>query len=102
MMENGTLLSKAKKANSGKWHTLEIAVKGKCSWIFTDLFIPSLTLYGSVLHGCYFTQLLFTESTDTIIKHDWATMRPGCVSACIDHVTYMERQMDEQMGEMTK
>ena len=35
-------------------------------------------------------------------KPDWATMRPGCVSACIDHVTYMERQMDEQMGEMTK
>ena len=25
-------------------------------------------------------------------------MRPGCVSACIDHVTYMERQMDKQTG----
>ena len=25
-------------------------------------------------------------------------MRPGCVSMCIDHVTYMERQMDEQTG----
>ena len=24
-------------------------------------------------------------------KPDWATMRPGCVSACIEHVTYMER-----------
>jgi len=33
-------------------------------------------------------------------KPDRATMRPGCVSACIDHVTYMERQMDEQTGEM--
>ena len=28
-------------------------------------------------------------------------MRPGCVSACIDHVTYMEGQMDEQTGETT-
>ena len=35
-------------------------------------------------------------------KPDRATMRPGCVSACIDHVTYMERQMDKQTGEMTK
>ena len=25
---------------------------------------------------------------------------PDCVSACIDHVTYTERQMDEQTGEM--
>ena len=31
-------------------------------------------------------------------KPDQATMRPGCVSMCIDHVTYMERQMDEQTG----
>ena len=23
-------------------------------------------------------------------------MRPDCVSACIEYVTYMERQMDEQ------
>ena len=29
-------------------------------------------------------------------------MRPGCVFACIDHVIYMDRQMDEQTGEMTK
>ena len=34
-------------------------------------------------------------------KPDRATMRPGCVFACIDHMIYMERQMDEQMGEMT-
>ena len=35
-------------------------------------------------------------------KPDRATMRPGCVSACIDHVTYVwERQMDEQTGEKT-
>ena len=33
---------------------------------------------------------------------DRATMRPGRVSACMDHVTYMERQMDEQTGETTK
>ena len=25
-------------------------------------------------------------------------MRQSCVSMCIDHVTYMERQMDEQTG----
>merc|ERR1711911_253375 len=31
-------------------------------------------------------------------KPDRATMRPGRVSACIDHVTYMERQMDEHVG----
>ena len=31
-------------------------------------------------------------------KPDQATMRPGCVSMCIDHVKYMERQMDEQTG----
>ena len=35
-------------------------------------------------------------------KPDRAKMRPDCVSACVDHVTYMERHMDEQMGEMTK
>ena len=33
---------------------------------------------------------------------DRATMRPGRVSARIDHVTYMERQMVEQTGETTK
>ena len=36
-----------------------------------------------------------------INKPDWATMRPNCVSACIDfgakNVTYMEIQMDRQM-----
>ena len=37
-----------------------------------------------------------------INKPDRATMRPDCVSVCIDHVTYMERQMDEQTGETTK
>ena len=35
-------------------------------------------------------------------KPDWATTRPGCVSACIEHVTYMERQMDKQTDETTK
>ena len=35
-------------------------------------------------------------------KPDQATMRPGCVLACIDHVTDIERQMDEQTGEMTE
>ena len=30
---------------------------------------------------------------------DRATMHPGRVSPCIDHVTYMGRQMDKQMGE---
>ena len=43
-----------------------------------------------------------TRQTKTIKmrknKPDQATMRPGCVSICIDHVTYMERQMDEQTG----
>ena len=37
-----------------------------------------------------------------INKPDRATMRPDCVSACIDHVTYMERQMDEQTSETTE
>ena len=35
-------------------------------------------------------------------KPDRATMRPGRVSACIDHVTYMERQMDKQTDKTTK
>ena len=35
-------------------------------------------------------------------KPDRATMRPECVSACIDHVPYMERQMDEQMDQTTE
>ena len=35
-------------------------------------------------------------------KPDRATTRPDCVFAFIDHVTNMERQMDEQTGETTK
>ena len=35
-------------------------------------------------------------------KPDWATMRPDCVSACIDHLTYLGRQMDEQTDETTE
>ena len=30
-------------------------------------------------------------------KPDQATLRPGCVSLCNEHVTYTERQMDDQM-----
>ena len=37
-----------------------------------------------------------------INKPDRATMRPDYVSACIDHVTYIERQMDKQTGETTQ
>ena len=35
-------------------------------------------------------------------KPDRATMRPDCVSACIDHVTYIERHTDEQTGVTTE
>ena len=35
-------------------------------------------------------------------KLDRATMRPNCVSGCIEHVTYMERQMNEFTDETTK
>ena len=35
-------------------------------------------------------------------KPDWATMRPGCVSACIEHVTYMERQTDKPTDETAR
>ena len=38
----------------------------------------------------------------TLYKPDRAKMRPDCVSACIDHVTYKERQMDEQTDETTE
>ena len=42
----------------------------------------------------------------TCYKPDRGTMRPGCVSACIEfgakHVTYMERQMDEHTDETTE
>ena len=34
-----------------------------------------------------------------IKKPDRATMRPDCVSACIEHVTWIERQMDELTDE---
>ena len=37
-----------------------------------------------------------------INKPDRATMRPDYVSACIDHVTYMERQMDRQTDETAR
>ena len=43
--------------------------------------------------------LIFTydyKGKDLSNKPDRAKMRPDCVSACIDHVTYMERQMDRQ------
>ena len=35
-------------------------------------------------------------------KPNRAKMRPGCVSACIEHVTYMERQRDKQTDETTR
>ena len=38
----------------------------------------------------------------TLNKPDRAKMRPDCVSACIDHVTYKERQMDEQTDETSE
>ena len=37
-----------------------------------------------------------------INKPELATMRPDCVSACIDHVTYMDRQMVKQTNETTR
>ena len=35
-------------------------------------------------------------------KPDQATMRPGCVSTCIEHVKYIGRQMDALTDEMTE
>ena len=35
-------------------------------------------------------------------KPDRATIRLDCVSACIAHVTYMERQMDKQTDETAR
>ena len=35
-------------------------------------------------------------------KPNQATMRPGCVSTCIEHVEYIERQMDALTDEMTE
>ena len=35
-------------------------------------------------------------------KPELATMRPDCVSACIDHVTYIDRQMVKQKNETTR
>ena len=37
-----------------------------------------------------------------INKPDQATMHPDCVAAFIDHVTYKERQIDEQSSETTE
>ena len=35
-------------------------------------------------------------------KPNRATMRPDCDFACIDHVTCIERQIDNQMGKTTE
>ena len=42
------------------------------------------------------------EGGGEVNKPDRATMRPDCVSTCIEHVTYMERQMDKQTDETTR
>ena len=45
---------------------------------------------------------MFLMGVDRQNKPDRAPMRLDCVSACIDHVINMERQMDEQTGETTE
>ena len=69
--------------------------------LFDSLFVNFIV--SSV--GCKKENVVYLQSfdmTEEENKPDRATMRPGCVSACIDHVTFMERQMDEQTGETTK
>ena len=50
----------------------------------------------------YFVCILGKKIFHSENKPDRATMRPGRVSACIDHVTYMERLMDEQTRKTTE
>ena len=38
----------------------------------------------------------FNETEQKENKPDRATMRPDCLSVCIEHMTYMERQIDKQ------
>ena len=55
----------------------------------------------TIVHGGICVSLFFLSPRERD-KPYRATMRPGCVSACNDHVTYVwERQMDEQTGEKT-
>ena len=66
---------------------------------------PHILYCGVQLSVGWYICLLQLEKSplaSLINKPDRATMRPDCVSTCIDHVTYMERQMDEQTGETTK
>ena len=46
----------------------------------------------------HFRKLIRTSLFSYLNKPDRATLRPDCVFACIDHVTYMERQMDKKAG----
>ena len=64
--------------------------------LFDSLFVNFIV--SSV--GCKKENVVYLQSfdmTEEENKPDRATMRPGCVSACIDHVTYMETdgQTDE-------
>ena len=54
-------------------------------------------IYLALSHRHYLYSPFFTLN-----KPDWATMRPGCVSVCIEHVTYLNRQMDKQTDETTR
>ena len=79
----------------------------KVYWCTSRIFgrkpTPPFQGHFQKLKKVYFFSILFLSLT--LNKPDRATMRPGCVSACIDHATYvilcMERQMDEQTGEKT-
>ena len=67
-----------------------------------ESFVPFISLF----HGFHFTPSSLISMFHHYHKY-WKgdviskarpgneTMRPDCVSACIEHVTYMERKMDE-------
>ena len=98
---NGWVLSFAEDGESSCWF-LVARISSAC-WDFVDnarrtkgtkaIFIPISSsipiLFNCLELRCY---------VDKTKKPDRATMRPGRVSACIDHVTCMERQMDEHVG----
>ena len=51
--------------------------------------------FGNLTVVLFSDKVNLEEKENKRNKPDRATMRLDCVSACIGHVTYMERQMDE-------
>ena len=70
----------------------------KCTTLLWPWVLLSHPQRACLLLHCDHSSVMLRRRFLQTNKPDRATMRYGCVSACIDHVTYMERQMDEHVG----